>query len=89
MSRTGVVAHNGSVKYGSNIYPVRIPAKGSVKLDIAELKYADEYDQYDAVLEIDKIITEKFLSELEKKGRKVIYIIEGNLMNYIKNKGMI
>ena len=47
MSRTGVVAHNGSVKYGSNIYPVRIPAKGSVKLDIAELKYADEYDQYD------------------------------------------
>ena len=47
MSRTGVVAHNGSVKYGSNIYPVHIPAKGSVKLDIAELKYADEYDQYD------------------------------------------
>ena len=46
MSQTGVVAHNGSVKYGSNIYPVRIPAGGSVKLDIAELKYADEYDQY-------------------------------------------
>ncbi len=46
MSATGVVAHNGSKKYGSHIYPVRIPAKGSVKLDIAELFYADEYDRF-------------------------------------------
>lgn len=46
MSQTGVVAHNGSVKYGSNIYPVHIPANGSVKLDITEIFYADEYDRF-------------------------------------------
>ena len=43
---TGVVAHNGSKKYAAQMYPVRIPAKGSVKLDISKLFYADEYHPF-------------------------------------------
>lgn len=46
MAYTGEVAHNGSQKYAAHMYPVKIPAKGSVKLDVSYLMYADEYDQF-------------------------------------------
>ena len=42
----GTSAYNGSNKYTSHLYAVKIPAGGTVNIDLSELDYSDLFDLY-------------------------------------------
>lgn len=73
MAYTGEVAHNGSQKYAAAMYPVRIPARGSVDLDISKLYYADEYHPFSTGLTYGNTFTPYLCYTSEGKQSSISY----------------
>lgn len=57
MSKLGVAAYSGAGKYVCKVYPVKIPAKGSVYLSLEEINYSDLFDIYGEGLPSGQIIS--------------------------------
>ena len=69
----GTSAYNGSNKYTSHLYPVKIPAGGTVNIDLSELDYSDLFDLYREGLAYGLKLTLDLYSGKGDRADKIAY----------------
>ena len=69
----GTSAYNGSSKYTSHLYAVKIPAGGTVNIDLSELDYSDLFDLYGNGLAYNLKLTLDLYSGKGDRSDKITY----------------